>query len=257
MKIAIVTGASSGMGREFVRQISEDYVFLDEIWVIARNAKKLKSLRREVDKRLVILPLDLRKREDQEMLRNRLVREEPRIKLLVNAAGIGKIGDFAELSLDSQRAAVRLNCEGLTAVTYLCLPFMHPGSRLIQMSSAAAFIPQPGFAVYAATKSYVLSFSRALRTELRPRGITVTSVCPGPVDTPFFDKAEKLHSMAEFKKSFMAAPEDVVEKAIRDAAVGRELSIYGGGMKTLFAAGKLLPHCFLIWLTEYINHFES
>ena len=82
MKIAIVTGASSGMGREFVRQISEDYVFLDEIWVIARNAKKLKSLRREVDKRLVILPLDLRKREDQEMLRNRLVREEPRICLL-------------------------------------------------------------------------------------------------------------------------------------------------------------------------------
>ena len=144
MKIAIVTGASSGMGREFVRQISEDYVFLDEIWVIARNAKKLKSLRREVDKRLVILPLDLRKREDQEMLRNRLVREEPRIKLLVNAAGIGKIGDFAELSLDSQRAAVRLNCEGLTAVTYLCLPFMHPGSRLIQMSSAAALFRSRG-----------------------------------------------------------------------------------------------------------------
>ena len=125
------------------------------------------------------------------------------------------------------------------------------------MASAAAFVPQPGFAVYAATKSYVLSFSRALRTELRDRGITVTSVCPGPVDTPFFDKAEKLHSMADFKKAFMAAPEDVVEKAIRDAAVGRELSIYGKSIKALFAAGKLLPHCFLIWLTEYTNHFEG
>ena len=249
MKIAIVTGASSGMGREFVRQISEDYVFLDEIWVIARNAKKLKSLRREVDKRLVILPLDLRKREDQEMLRNRLVREEPRIKLLVNGAGIGKIGDFAELSLESQRAAVRLNCEGLTAVTYLCLPFMHPGSRLIQMSSAAAFVPQPGFAVYAATKSYVLSFSRALRSEVRKKGITVTCVCPGPVDTAFFEGAEKYHKMPLFKKKSMADPKPVVEKAVYDAACGRALSIYGWSMKALFLACKILPHRLIIDLT--------
>ena len=256
MKVAIVTGASSGMGREFVKQIAANYLFLDEIWVIGRNRRKLFDLQKEVAKKIRVLQLDLRKREGQERLKIFLETENPRIKLLVNSAGIGKIGNFNELSLNTQRGIVRLNCEALTAVTYLCLPYMHCGTRVIQMASAAAFIPQPGFAVYAASKSYVLSFSRALRMELMERGITVTSVCPGPVNTPFFEKAEQLHAMADLKKASMVEPEAVVEKAIKDAAIGRAMSVYGGNMKALSLICKVIPHQFLIWLMEYINHFE-
>ncbi len=128
MKIAIVTGASSGMGREFVRQISEDYVFLDEIWVIARNAKKLKSLRREVDKRLVILPLDLRKRRIRRCCETDLSGRSPESSCWSMRRASERSGTLRSF-LDSQRAAVRLNCEGLTAVTYLCLPFYASGKQ--------------------------------------------------------------------------------------------------------------------------------
>jgi len=256
MKIAIVTGASSGIGREFVIQIADNYHYLDEIWVIARNRQALKKLQEEVPIKLVILPLDLRKKIEQRKLKEKLKASDVKIKLLVNAAGTGKIGYFTELSADNQKSMIRLNCEALTTVTYLCIPYMRRSSRIIQMASAAAFVPQPGFAVYAATKSYVLSFSRALRAELLDRGISVTAVCPGPVDTPFFEKAETLHEMSEFKKSVMVNPENVVTKAICDAAIGRGISIYGKNIQAFRIGCKLLPHAFLIWLTEYMNHFE-
>lgn len=246
MKIAIVTGASSGMGREFVRQISENYRCLDEIWVIARNKRKLDSLRAEFGEKIVPVRLDLRKRADLEKLGERLTKAAPSIKILVNAAGTGQIGQFEELPLGTQRGTTRLNCEALMAVTYLCLPYMKQRSRIVQMASAAAFVPQHGFAVYAASKAYVLSFSRALRSELKERGITVTAVCPGPVDTPFFRGAERYRKMPDYKKSSMADAAPVVEKAIRDAACGRELSIYGRNMKLLFAACKILPHELII-----------
>lgn len=240
MKIAVVTGASSGMGREFVKQIAENYRFLDEIWAVGRSEEKLCRLQKSIAGKISVLPLDLEQEESRECLRRLLEKEKPRIKLLANCAGTGKIGDFSRLSLDAQETCVRLNCEALTAVTYLCLPYMYPGTRIIQMASAAAFVPQPGFAVYAASKAYVLSFSRALREELRGRRITVTAVCPGAVDTSFFENQQ--YAVPDYKKKVMAQPEAVVEKAIRDAAAGRELSVYGGSMKAFRVLCKLLPH---------------
>lgn len=244
------------MGKEFVRQLSEDYRCLDEIWVISRGRRRLEALREISRKPLVALPLDLRKRADQERLREKLQREGPSIKILVNGAGVGRIGNVAELSEGEQRSMVRLNCEGLTEVTCLCLPYMKRNSRILMMASAAAFLPQPGFAVYAASKAYVLSFSRALRAEQKSRGVTVTAVCPGPVDTPFFEKAERLHKMASFKKASMAEPEKVVARAIRDGAAGRELSVYGGSIKALRAGAKLLPHRLLTEATQYFNRLD-
>lgn len=244
MKIAVVTGASSGMGREFVKQTAAQYRFLDEIWVIGRSNEKLCRLQEHTSKRLRILPMDLEQQEARMRLAQMLKTEKPCIRLLVNCAGIGKIGDFSKLSLNSQESCVRLNCEALTAVTYLCLPYMHQGTRVIQMASAAAFVPQPGFAVYAASKSYVLSFSRALREELRERGITVTAVCPGSVDTPFFENQR--YSIPAYKKKVMAKPEAVVQKAIRDAVGGKELSVYGGSMQAFRAVCKILPHRVMI-----------
>ncbi len=239
MKIALVTGATSGMGREFARRIGGGRSSLDELWVIGRSKEKLACLQAVSGKPLRPLSLDLEREEDLETLGRLLKRERPDIRLLVNCAGMGRIGTVSGLSQREQCSCVRVNCEALTAVTCLCLPYIGRGARIIQMASAAAFVPQPGFAVYAASKAYVLSLSRALGVELRREGITVTAVCPGAVDTPFFD--HQAYPVPEYKKRFMASPEAVVEKALRDAARGKQLSVCGGSMKALRLACRLLP----------------
>ena len=141
------------MGKEFAFQIAAYYQKLDEIWVIARNSRKLEEISLKNPGKFRPLALDLRDKEDRESLKEQLGKADARIKLLVNAAGVGKIGQFEKMSWESQEEMLRLNMEALTAVTYLCLPYMRRGSRIIQMASAAAFLPQPGFAVYAASKS--------------------------------------------------------------------------------------------------------
>lgn len=255
-KIAIVTGASSGMGRAFVQQIMDKYRRLDEIWVIARHLQK-EMWKGRFGTKIVPLSLDLLQEQSQEQLRRRLFAEDVRIKVLVNAAGMGRIGRFEEITLPEHQQTTRLNDEALMTVTYLCLPYMGKGSHVVQVASASAFVPQPGFAVYAASKAYVMSFSRALRSEVRKKGITVTCVCPGPVDTAFFEGAEKYHKMPLFKKKSMADPEAVVEKAIYDAACGRAFSIYGWSMKALFLACRILPHRLIIHLTGILYDWRK
>ena len=148
--------------------------------------------------------LNLTKKEDLEILAAALAEKKPEVKFLVNAAGFGITGPVGSFPEEEAASMVRLNCEGLTAVTELVLPYIPDNSRILQFASAAAFMPQPGFAVYAATKAYVLSYSRALGEELRRRRIFVTAVCPGPVDTEFFGKALNGKPMDPFKRLFMA-----------------------------------------------------
>ena len=114
------------------------------------------------------------------------------------------------------------------------------------MASSAAFLPQPDFAVYAASKAYVLSFSRALRQELWEKGIYVTAVCPGPVDTPFFKIAEKTGSTLSIKKVVMAEADKVVQKALRDSYYKRSLSVYSLPIQGLQYAAKMIPHGILL-----------
>ena len=244
MKIALVTGASSGMGREFAKQISARYSRFDEIWLIARRTERLEETATEIKLTSRVISLDLTNQEELKAFKELLETQQPDIKLLVNCAGYGATGACDEIDCDIQLGMIDLNCRALTAVTTLCLPYISSNSRIIQVASAAAFIPQPDFAVYAATKSYVLSYSRALRTELKPRKISVTCVCPGPVNTEFFDIAGT--KIKFFKKMVMAEPEDVVEQAIKDAALGNALSIYGKSMKLAYIAGRFLPHKLLM-----------
>ena len=132
-----------------------------------------------------------------------------------------------------------LNVRALTCMSRICLPYMGSGSRMIQLCSGSAFLPQPAFASYAASKAYVLSFSRALRQEVKGKGISVTTVCPGPVKTEFFEAAGS--EVAPAKEKFLVESIDVVRKAIKDAKAGKELSIYGMSMKLVHLAGKILP----------------
>lgn len=244
MKIAVVTGASSGLGREFARQISARYSKFDEIWLIARRTERLEEVADEIKLTSRVISLDLSSNDELLSLKELLEENTPDIKLLVNCAGYGKSGSFDELDYNEQLGMIDINCRALTAVTKLCLPYISSNSRIIELASAAAFMPQPDFAVYAATKAYVLNFSKAINKELKPKKITVTAVCPGPVDTEFFDIAGK--NVKPLKRMVMAKPENVVEQAIKDAALGNELSIYGRTMKLAHVAGRFLPHRLLM-----------
>lgn len=244
MKIAVVTGASSGIGKEFARQISKRYGKLDEIWIIARRKELLEELQEELRIDVRIFAMDLTNSNDIRQFDEYLKEVNPEIKLLVNCAGYGKVGKFEELDIYEQVGMIDINCKALTLFTGICLPFISSHSRIINVASAAAFCPQPRFNVYAATKSYVLSFSRALNNELKERKITVTAVCPGPVDTEFFEIAGDNGS--EVKKKMRVKPEKVVDKAIKDAALGNEISVYGAVMKTAEIGSKIVPHKLLM-----------
>lgn len=241
-QIAVVTGASSGMGREFVLQVAQMYPSLDEIWVIARRKEPLRELKRAA-KGPKIRPflLDLQEDTSFENLNRTLEREQPRVRILANASGVGISGKLKDLEEKEICEMVSVNCMALTRMTYLILPYLRKGSCIYQFASAAAFAPQPGFSVYAASKSYVLSFSRALRQEVRSKGIRVIAVCPGPVNTAFFERAYQHEEMKFYKKLVMADPGKVVKKAFKDGRRNRGVSVYGWTMKGLRVLCKLLP----------------
>lgn len=240
MKIAIVTGASSGMGQEFVRQLDKKCLGLDEFWLVARRVEPMKELEGTIKAKLRYFPMDLTK-DDYSSLTTALEEEKPQVRILVNCAGYGKTGPFMEIEENDNIGMIQLNCMALTKVTYNVLPYIAKNSYIINLASAAAYLPQPNFAVYAATKSYVLSFSRALKREVRSKKIWVTAVCPGPVNTPFFQIAEETGSPFALKKWFMVKKENVVAQAIKDAFSKKEISTYGVSMKALHALGKLAP----------------
>jgi short-subunit dehydrogenase len=243
MKIAIVTGASSGMGREFVKQIPYLYKELDEIWIIARRRERLETLAGLSPVTLRIFEGDLLSEHIYAEFQDALECERPDIRMLVNAAGFGKKGkvsDIAEKDPYIQMQMVDLNCWSLTMITIACLPYFSKGSRILNIASAAAFAPQPSFAVYAATKSYVLSFSRGLGAELMDKGIFVTAVCPGPVDTEFFEVSGKITS--PLKNAVMAKPGRVVKKALLDSKKRKAVSVYGVPMKAVRAGARIIPH---------------
>ena len=222
-KIAIVTGASSGMGREMVYLLADHFAALEEIWVIARRKDRLEELVGKVPVSLRILPFDLSGEEDLRRLSGLLKQEQPNVKILVNGAGYGKTGAAGTIPGGLSTGMVRLNDEALVAVTEMVLPYISRNSRIIQFASAAAFMPQPGFAVYAASKSFVLSYSRALAAELKKREIYGGKLAP-------------------IKKLTMADPKKVVKKALLDSMKGKRISVYGPWMKAFYVLCRIVPH---------------
>jgi len=247
-KIAIITGASAGLGKEFAQKIEQNY-FLDEIWLIARREAPLQELTNGFHKsKGIVLAFDLTSHDDIKKLNSRLQEEQPEISLLINNAGYGKIGPFEKLGLDEQLCMIDLNVRTLTELSYLCLPYMKNGSSILQIASSIAFSPAPYFAVYAATKSYVLSFSTALNYELKERGIHVLAVCPGPVETEFFSVAQKNKYQGDkkadekpFNQKIMAQAKDVVSLALKDLERKKLVSIYGFPIKFFTAAIPFIP----------------
>lgn len=251
-RVAIITGASSGMGREFVLQLDRSMHRLDEIWVVARRVGRLFELEKLTEHKIVACPADLTKPDDLDTMRKLLAKEKPLVAVLVNAAGFGIHGTLEERGEEQALGMVDLNCRALTAMTKICLPYMAKGGRIIQLASSAAFVPQPKFAVYAACKSYVLSFSRALHAELAPKGISVTAVCPGPVDTEFFCHDDCDIRKTGYKKLIMAKADEVVKLALQDAGARRQVSVYGTHIKAFRILAKMLPHHILLAVMRHV-----
>lgn len=250
--IVIITGASSGFGELFALQLDAKLKSIDEYWLIARSTDKMQEIAKAMSTPCRILSYDLTKIESVKDIIKAVEREadacydDLSIKMLINNAGFGKLGDFVYSDDNDVTDMIDLNIKALTCLTKGLLPYMGKNSRIINLASSAAFLPQPRFTEYAATKAYVLSFSRALNAELKGRGIYVTAVCPGPSDTNFFAVAEEHQKSLWYKKYFMSSPKKVVAKAIHDSINKKETSVYGWAMNALRFIAKILPHRFLI-----------
>ncbi|HKM34946.1 MAG TPA: SDR family NAD(P)-dependent oxidoreductase [Lachnospiraceae bacterium] len=247
--IIMITGASSGIGLEFALQIDTAFSNIDEIWLIARRESRLKEIAKVMQHNVRTIAMDVSDEYAMDDLENLLAESHVMVRMLINAAGFGLIGSFEDISLEEQLDMLLVNCEALTKMTYITLPYMAKGSRIIQMASSAAFLPQPDFAVYAATKSYVLTLSRALNKELEYRGISVTAVCPGPVKTEFFDIAQKYNNISYIKRLSMISVEKCVRAALRASYLKESMVVPGFYMKVFLAATKCIPHdCILSFM---------
>lgn len=237
MRIAVITGASSGIGREFVYAI--DKMDLDEIWVIARRQDRLEELREKCGHPVRPLSLDLSDDTGIEAYQELLNLEKPEIHILVNAAGFGVFGPFAENDLQKQLKSARLNALALTAMCHISLPYMKDGDSIVNMGSNSSWQPVPYQTVYGASKSYVLNFSRSLGRELRERGIHVMCVCPGWIKTEFQQVAEHDRYIRYVDRWY--GPDEVVDQAMKDLKKKKQVSILGHPVRRQVRLVKFLP----------------
>lgn len=253
MNIAIVTGASSGMGKEFAVQLSR-YVQVDEIWAIARRENALQQLQQVCTVPVRPICLDLCDSESFLRYQAMLEEETPNVRLLVNAAGFGKFGSFQKISLTDDCRMIDLNCKALVAITRLTLPYMKSGSHILQLDSLSAFQPVPFITTYAATKAFVLSYSRAMAAELKVKGIRVMAMNPGWVKTEFFSHAMQTNTGCEvqyFDRLYEA--KDVVATGLHDLyRTKKPVSVHGFPVRMQVRLVKLLPHSLVmkIWLQQ-------
>ena len=251
MRIAIVTGASSGMGREFVRQL-HNYIQPDVIWAIARRQSALEALAAETAIPVRPIVLDLGQASAFQTLAAMLEAEKPEVELLVNAAGFGKFGDFDGIPLEDDLNMIDLNCKALVAMTRLCLPYMRRGSHILQLDSLSAFQPVPYITTYGATKAFVLSYTRACNAELKPRGIRMMAMNPAWVKTEFFNHAFQTNNRVQYF-NYVQEAEDVVAVGLRDLYRSKkDMSIPGLGVKLQVLGVKLLPHKLVMktWINQ-------
>lgn len=247
MKTAIVTGASAGLGLEFVRQLEENFPDIECVWLIARGEETLQraaGLLQRAEGR--VLPLDICTDEGLQELEGLLRREEPTVTLLVNNAGCGVLGNIGETDWKVQTHVADLNVSALTAVTSLVVPHMAKGGHIINVSSIASFCPNPRMTVYSASKSYVSAFSRGLGEELKPRGISVTAVCSGPMDTEFLDKAAIRGKSKTFEILPYCDPVKVARGSYIAAKKGRAVHTPRAFFKLYRVIAKILPQPLMI-----------
>lgn len=251
MKIAIITGTSSGLGSEFAVAVDRTRTDIDEIWLIARRREKLEELAEKLTKKSRVLSLDITSDDDLKSLEKTISEEKPEIALLINNAGFGRLGEFKDLTAEDSRAMLRLNCEAVTVLTRLCLPFMPQNSEIINSCSIASFAPNARMAVYSSTKAYILSLSRALRLELKSQKINVLAVCPGPMDTEFLPVAGIAKGTSfTFDTLPRVNPKTMAEKSLKASKKGRGVYTNRIFYKFYRLLAKILPHSIVMRLCQ-------
>ena len=233
--IAIITGATGGIGMEFVKAVHlmDD---IDEIWAVGRNKEKLKCLEEEYEK---VVPIEADFAGNGiRTLGERIEKENPNIRMLINNAGVAHMGAFEEMKKEDIDDFCRINCNAPSMLISMALPYMRTGARILNIASASSFQPNPYLSMYSASKVFLKNLSRALSVELKPRGITVTAVCPGWVDTGMLPKEKNGRPI---KYVGMVEPHVVVKKALRDSRHGKDLSTPGFFAGYLRFYSKIAP----------------
>ncbi len=252
MRVAVITGASSGMGEEFALTLSSFGEF-DEVWLIARREDRLNELAKKLKIKSKVLPFDLTDEGTIESYKSHLESEKPDIKLLINCSGFGKFCRTDEVDEKVNLNMIDLNCKAVVYMCQLSLPYMSKNSNIINVASLAAMQPVPYINVYAATKAFVLSFSRSLNREFKAKGVTTTAVCPFWTKTEFFDRAVKEDENAVVKKYVaMYSASQIVKRAYRDAKRKKDVSKFGFIARFQMFLAKILPHSFVMsyWLRQ-------
>lgn len=249
--VAIITGASSGLGKEFVKLLIND-TNLDEIFVIARSENKLKELEVKYGNKIKSYPIDLSDINNIKTFGKYIKEQNVNIKILINNAGFAKFCSYNDISIDETLNMINLNIAAVVTMGLVCIPFMNKGSHIINIASQAAFQPLPYQNVYSATKSFVKNYSRALNVELKEKGVIVTAVCPGWIKTNLFDRGCINAEKGTKKFPYMVTPDVVAKKALKDAYKNKDISVYSLYVNLCSFLSKFLPEKLImkIWLIQ-------
>ncbi len=251
MKTAIITGASAGLGLEFVAQLEEYFPEIESVWLISRSQDKLEKAAGMLNRACAkVIPLDLCSDADIARFETIISEEKPDIALLVNNAGCGFLENIADSTAEKQTRIVDLNVRALTAVTTIVVPYISRGGRIINVSSIASFCANPRMTVYSASKSYVSAFSLGLGEELKSSGISVTAVCSGPMSTEFLDLAGIRGQSRTFDMLPFCQPKKVVSGAYKAARAGRSVHTPRAFFKFYRLVAKILPQCLMVKFTK-------
>lgn len=257
-RIAIVTGASSGVGREFSRQLdSGRWGKLDQIWLVARRRDALEQVAKDLATPARVVALDLSTQQAYEHLAGLLDEEDPDVRWLVNSAGFGKLGGFHDIGEKPNADMVRLNCLGVVETCYHVLPHMTAGSRIVNLASIAGVIPQPYLSVYSATKSFVLEFSRTLDHEIASSDIRVTALCPKWMRTGFLDNPGDEEQVRRLTTVGFESVEHAVRCGLRAAQRGHSLCIPSWDMKAAHVICRILPASWVMYAEDFFMNMAT
>ncbi len=247
MSIAIITGASSGLGVSYVDAVTKLYPEIDEIWLIARREERLKEVAKKYpNKHCVVFPMDMSDLKNYELLEEKLKKEKAKIKVLINDAGVAYGGLFNDMKLDEMMKIIDLNCKGATAITHICLPFMEKGGTILEVSSTSAFIPNTNLVVYSASKSYLSALCLGLREELKSQDINVCAVCPGLMLTEMSQKDGKQNLTKGQSRLPVIDPNVAAIKSLKAAKRGHAVYTTGAFYKGYRVLAKIIPHSMLV-----------